>query len=235
MNSITPDKYDSLSASEAIALQKQMREQVNIQPLSTEIKLIGGADISFNKFEETVYAGIIILKYPDMIPVEKVSVIAKTKFPYISGLLAFREVPALLQAWNQLPVKPDVMMLDGQGIAHRRRLGIATHFGLITDVPSLGCAKSRLTGTYTDPENIPFAKSILMDGKEQIGVVLRTKKNCNPIFVSPGHKVGMDQSVSIATQCITKYRIPEPTRLAHLLVNETRIADKKNNISGTLF
>ena len=230
MLTINPDQYDQLTASEAVALQKELRAKVNITALHTPIHFIGGADISFNKFEETVYAGIIILKYPQMIPVDQVSIVATTKFPYISGLLAFREIPALLKAWNKLSQKPDLMVLDGQGIAHERRLGIATHFGLITGIPSIGCAKTRLTGAYTGPADIPFAESPLFHKNERIGTVLRTKIKCKPVFVSPGHKVSLEQSVAIIKNCTGKYRIPEPTRLAHLLVNETRIQHKQNTI-----
>ncbi|RQO32078.1 deoxyribonuclease V [Taibaiella sp. KBW10] len=231
---ILPGAYDTLSPSEAIAIQQQMREQIDIRPLESPIKYIGGSDISFNKYEDTVYAGIIVLTYPDMVPVERVTVITETKFPYISGLLAFREIPALLLAWDQLKIRPDVMVLDGQGIAHQRRTGIATHFGLLKDVPTIGSAKSRLTGIYTEPENVVFAQEPLMHQKEQIGIVLKTKLNCKPIFVSPGHKVGMQQSVDIIKNCSRKYRIPEPTRLAHLLVNEARIRAKEGD-HNTLF
>ncbi len=230
MDPIHPDQYEQLTPSQAIALQKQLRQQIDITELSTPIHLIGGADISFNKFEETVYAGIIVLKYPEMIPVDSVSVVATTRFPYISGLLAFREIPALLKAWNTLVQKPDVMVLDGQGIAHERRLGIATHFGLLTDTPSIGCAKTRLTGTYTEPADLPFSESALYHKNERIGTVLRTKLKCKPVFISPGHKISIDQSVSIIKHCTRKHRIPEPTRLAHLLVNEKRIQHKENPI-----
>ncbi len=230
MATINPGQYDQLTASEAVALQKELRAQVNISPLNSPIRLIGGADISFNKFEETVYAGIIVLKYPQMIPVDRVSILATTRFPYISGLLAFREIPALLKAWDKLIQKPDVMILDGQGIAHERRLGIATHFGLITDIPALGCAKTRLTGTYDEPADDPFSESPLFHKHERIGTVLRTKLKCKPVFVSPGHKVSIEQSVAIIKNCTRKYRIPEPTRLAHLLVNEARVQHKENNV-----
>ncbi|WP_114790805.1 deoxyribonuclease V [Niabella yanshanensis] len=230
MEFISPDQYDQLTASEAVALQKELRTKINITALNIPIRFIGGADISFNKFEETVYAGIIILKYPEMIPVDRVSIVATTSFPYISGLLAFREIPALLKAWNKLDQKPDVMVLDGQGIAHERRLGIATHFGLLTDTPSIGCAKTRLTGTYIEPADNPFAESPLFHKHERIGTVLRTKLKCKPVFVSPGHKVSIEQSVAIIKNCTRKYRIPEPTRLAHLLVNDIRILHKENNI-----
>ncbi len=231
MRHIDPDQYDQLTPAEAVALQKELSAHINITALDTPIRLIGGADISFNRFEETVYAGIIVLKYPEMLQVDRVSIAATTRFPYISGLLAFRELPALLKAWNQLTRKPDVMVLDGQGIAHGRRLGIATHFGLITDTPSIGCAKTRLTGTYIEPADSPFAESPLLHRQERIGTVLRTKLKCKPVFVSPGHKLNMAQSVAIVKNCTRKHRIPEPTRLAHLLVNEARIQHQENNNS----
>ncbi|GAB3432011.1 deoxyribonuclease V [Niabella aquatica] len=234
MEIIHPGSYELLSAAEAIQIQKKMREQINLRPFKGAIHYIGGADISFNKFEDTVYGGIVILKYPEMTIVKNVSVVAQTKFPYISGLLAFREVPALLMAWNKLDIKPDLMVLDGQGIAHERRMGIATHFGLLTDVPSIGCAKSRLTGTFEDPPDTVFGSSPLMHKSEQVGVALRTKVNCNPVFVSPGHKISIEQSVDIIKHCTRKHRIPEPTRLAHLLVNEVRIGHKTIN-RNTLF
>ncbi len=223
---IPPSNYDQLTPAEAIALQHEMRKCINLTSLNKEIKLIGGADISFNKYEEQVYAGITVLNYPSMNIVSKVTVKAIAKFPYISGLLAFREVPALLKAWEQLPLKPDVMILDGQGIAHERRLGIATHFGLLTDVPSIGCAKSKLTGSYKDPPNKRFANSPLIHQSEQVGVALRTKINCKPVYISPGHKVSLEQSLEIIKNCTLKHRIPEPTRLAHLLVNDVRVKDK---------
>jgi len=226
--------YDHLSPAEAIAIQQEMREQVNLQPLDIQPRYVGGADISFNKYEDTVYAGIIVLKYPGMEQVGQVTIISKTQFPYISGLLAFREVPALLLAWDQLKIKPDVMILVGQGIAHERRMGIATHFGLLKDVPAIGCAKSRLTGTYKEPANIVFGEEPLIHQQEQVGVALRTKLNCKPVFVSPGHKVSIRQSVEIIKHCTRKYRIPEPTRLAHLLVNDARIR-AKNNTQYNLF
>ncbi|WP_428330782.1 deoxyribonuclease V [Mucilaginibacter sp.] len=223
-----PSAYESLTAEQAIAYQHQLRKQIEIKPLNTPIKIIGGADISFNKFSEIVYAGIVLFKYPELTLINQVTAICKTKFPYISGLLAFREVPALLQAWEKLPVKPDVMVLDGQGIAHERRTGIATHFGVLTNTPSIGCAKSRLAGRYTEPGNELFDQSPIYDKGELIGIALRSKKNCNPIYVSPGHHISMEQSVEVIKNCIRGYRIPEPTRQAHLLVNKIRIADGEN-------
>lgn len=225
---ILPKEYEKLSPEDAIALQMEMRKSINITPLNKEFKLIGGADISFNKHEEQVYAGIIVLAYPSMKIVSQVAVKAFTKFPYISGLLAFREIPALLKAWEQLQQKPDVMILDGQGIAHERGVGIATHFGLLTDIPAIGCAKSKLYGNYRQLENERFAVSPLLKKEETIGFALRTKVNCKPVYISPGHKVSIAQSLEIVKNCSLKYRIPEPTRLAHLLVNEARVKDMEN-------
>ncbi|WP_300604726.1 deoxyribonuclease V [Niabella sp.] len=220
---ITPEFYDNLTPSEAVALQKELRKKIDLSPLTKPIRYIGGADISFNKFETTVYAGIVVLKYAEMVVQAHASVTCTVAFPYISGLLAFREVPALLKAWEALTLKPDVLVLDGHGIAHPRRLGIATHFGLVMNQPTIGCAKTRLTGVYQEPGNHRFDQSPLWDKQEKIGAVLRTKPNCNPVFVSPGHKVGMEQSLEIITRCCGKYRIPEPTRLAHMLVNQERV------------
>ncbi|WP_018626494.1 deoxyribonuclease V [Niabella aurantiaca] len=220
---ITPEFYDNLTPSEAIAIQHELRERIDLTSFPGPVRYIGGADISFNKYETTVYAGIVVLKYPQMVVQTHASVTCTVQFPYISGLLAFREVPALLKAWEQLTLKPDILVLDGHGIAHPRRLGIATHFGIIKDQPTIGCAKTRLTGVYQEPGNHRFDQSPLFHKQEQIGSVLRTKPNCNPVFVSPGNKVSMEQSLEIIKACCGRYRIPEPTRLAHLLVNQERV------------
>jgi deoxyribonuclease V len=220
-----PADYEHLTSAQAIAYQQELRMQVKIEPLEKPIRIIAGADISFNKYEETVYAGIVLFKYPQLEVIDTAWAISRTSFPYISGLLSFREVPALLDAWNKLDIKPDLLVLDGQGIAHERRLGIATHFGLIADVPTIGSAKSRLRGKYEEPANEVFAQSAMYDGDEVIGTALRSKKKCNPIFVSPGHRVSMAQSVEIIKNCVRSYRIPEPTRQAHILVNKIRTDD----------
>lgn len=231
-----PSDYEHLTPAQAIAYQHELRKQVNIRPLDKPIKVIAGADISFNKYSDIVYAGIVLFSYPDLKIIGQSTAISKTTFPYISGLLAFREVPALLDAWNKLIIKPDVLVLDGQGIAHGRRLGIATHFGLITHTPTIGSAKSRLIGKYEEPGAKQFAQSPMYDKGELIGIALRSKKKCNPIYISPGNLVSMEQSVEIIKNCIRGYRIPEPTRQAHLLVNKIRIENGENlNNQFTLF
>jgi len=228
---ISAEEYESLSPAQAIELQNELRKQIRIEPLTKPIQTIAGADISFNKYEETVYAGIIVLSFPDLQEVAKSTVISKTSFPYIPGLLSFREVPSLLKAWDQLKIKPDLMVLDGQGIAHPRRMGIATHFGLVTDTPAIGCAKSLLTGKFEALAEAAGSESLIYDGEEVIGAALRTKNKVNPVFISPGHRINLQQSLEIIKRCVAGYRIPEPTRKAHLLVNQVRkqnMGDKRS-------
>jgi deoxyribonuclease V len=233
---INPAGYEKFTAAQAIAYQQELRKQISIKPLNKEIKIIGGSDISFNKYEETVYAGIVLFNYPDLRIIGTATAISRTSFPYISGLLAFREVPALLDAWNKLEIKPDVLVLDGQGIAHERRLGIATHFDLVTGATTIGSAKSRLAGKYEEPGNKAFSQSPMYDKGEMIGVALRSKKNCNPIYISPGNNISMEQSVEVIKNCIRGYRIPEPTRQAHMLVNKIRVENgNKPNQQFDLF
>ena len=226
---IEPSLYETLTAAKAIAYQRELRINLNVKAFDKPITIIGGSDISFNKYSEVVYAGIIIFSYPELKVLERSTVISRTKFPYISGLLAFREVPALLEAWDKLKVKPDVLVLDGQGIAHERRLGIATHFGIIANTPTLGCAKSRLAGRYEEPANEIFAESPMYDKGEFIGTALKTKRNCKPVFISPGNMINMQQSIDLIKNCVKGFRIPEPTRQAHILVNQVRVNDMEGS------
>ena len=229
-----PD-YSALSPAAAVALQMQMREKINLQPFNGSIKLIGGAEISFNKFDNNVRVAIAVLSFPDFKTVGTSLAVEKGTFPFISGLVSFRQLPALIRAWNQLDVKPDVVILHGQGIAHKYRTGIAVHFGLITGAPAIGCAHSNLTGHFKEPENKQFATSPLTDASEQIGVVFRAQINCKPLFVSPGNKITLSQSVEIIKQCIREHCTPEPMRIANEVLKNKKI--KKNNSTDqpTLF
>lgn len=231
--SANPSSWD-LTPSEAIELQKQLRRQIEITPYEGPIQYIGGADISFNKYSPTVFAGFVVLDAKTLEVVDSASAVLDVSFPYIPGLLSFREIPPLLQAWKGLRIKPDVMVFDGQGIAHPRRLGIASHAGLILDLPSIGCAKSLLTGVYKEPAIEAGSLSPLLDrsNKEHIGVVYRTKKNVKPVFVSPGHKIDFITALDILQICVGHYRIPEPTRQAHLFVNEVRLSYLEGNSSS---
>lgn len=215
----------NITPKEAISLQKKLRNEVVFSPLPKDIRYVGGCDLSMNLYSTTVYAGFVVLSYPSLELVDHSVVEDTVLFPYVPGLLSFREIPPLLKAWKKLRVKPDVICVDGVGVAHPRRMGIATHLGLALDVPTIGVAKSLLTGTYEQPDGYKGASSPLYDKyhpEEILGVVLRTKENVKPIFVSPGHKATLSDAERVVRACVRNYRIPEPTRLAHEIVNKYR-------------
>lgn len=222
--------YDQLTIPEATRLQKELREQLLIQERDYQVNTIAGADISFNRFSTTVYAGIVLLSFPELRPLLYSLVRREVRFPYVPGYLAFREAPALLDAWEQLPVKPDVLVVDGHGIAHPRRMGIAAHFGALSGQPSIGCAKKLLYGTFTEPGPEQGAYTAILDKEEVIGTVLRTKTNVKPVFVSPGHRIDIRGSLSLIAQCTVRHRLPEPTRLAHETVNRFRLGELQQGI-----
>lgn len=230
--------YEGLSIPEATQIQNELRKKINIseqkllfgRDLETAliptdafyINTIGGADISLNLYSTTVYAGIVLLSFPQLQPIAYSLVKAETRFPYVPGYLAFREVPALLKVWEQMPQKPDVLIVDGHGIAHPRRMGIAAHFGAVTGQPSMGCAKNMLCGKFQEPAPEKNSYTTILDKGEAIGYAYRSKNNTAPVYISPGHLLGMQNSLDIIPLCLGKYRIPEPTRLAHEVVNRFR-------------
>jgi deoxyribonuclease V len=218
----------SLAPREAVELQKRLRGQVRLAPLKKKIETIAGADISFNKFDPVVYAGVVVLRLPTLEVVEESGVVSETKFPYVPGLLSFRETPSVLEAWARLKTEPDALMLDGQGYAHPRRFGIACHVGLLIERPTLGCAKSVLVGRYEEPGEERGSRAPLVDPKtgETIGAALRTKTRVQPIYVSAGHLIDLDDAVKLTLRCDGGYRQPEPTRRAHLLVNALRRGER---------
>jgi len=215
--------YEHISMAEAKQIQQDLREQVDITEQSFEVKYIGGADISLNLYSPVIYAGIILLSYPQLKPVAYSLVRSETRFPYVPGYLAFREVPALLTAWKQMLQKPDVLVVDGHGIAHPRRMGIATHFGVLSGQRSMGCAKNLLYGHYQEPGLLKGDYSAIQGtGNEVIGFAYRSKNKTAPVYVSPGHLMGLQNTLETIRHCTGQYRIPEPTRLAHELVNRFR-------------
>lgn len=214
--------YEGLPIPEATLIQTELRASLDITERSIQVSLIGGADISLNLYSTTIYAGIILLSFPQLHPIAYSLVKAETRFPYVPGYLAFREVPALVKVWEQLQLKPDVLVVDGHGIAHPRRMGIAAHFGTLTGQPSMGCAKKLLFGKYEEPGPVPGDAAPIYDKDEQIGYAFRSKARTAPVFISPGHQLGMRNSLQLIRQCTGRYRIPEPTRLAHELVNRFR-------------
>lgn len=211
-----------ISTREAKQQQKKLRKQINLQPLEQSIETVAGADLSYDKSSDNVYAGFVVLSYPDLAELCRSAVISKVDFPYIPGLLAYRELPPLREAWDQLKIKPDVLVMDGHGIAHPRRMGIATHFGIVMDQPAIGCAKNNLTGNYEEPGSEKGSFNCIEEDGERIGIVLRSRTNVKPIFVSPGHMVSFEDAKSIIMQCLGKYKLPETTRMAHDLVNRLR-------------
>ena len=209
---------------QAIELQKELSSQVQVCPLPIDkVHLIAGADISFNKFSSTIYAGIVVMTFPELKVVEEAWVVTESRFPYIPGLLSFREIPAIAEVWTQLKHLPDVVVLDGQGIAHPRRMGIASHFGLLADCPSIGCAKSVLVGTFDELGNTKGSFANMYHKEEVVGAALRTKTGVKPVYISIGNKITLSDALQIMLRCSNKYRIPEPTRQAHLLVNRIRL------------
>lgn len=225
------------TATEAIALQRQLAPQVITQDdLPDPITTVAGVDAGFEDEGKTTRAAVVVLKFPDLTPIDEALVRQPTRFPYVPGLLSFREVPAVLESLSQLRIEPDVILCDGQGIAHPRRLGIASHLGLLVDRPTIGVAKSRLVGTHTEvpPEKGQWVP--LMDGKERIGAVLRSRTNTKPLFISPGHRVSLETAIDLVLRCTPKYRLPETTRYADKLASSgTRQSALGEAQQGQLF
>jgi len=201
--------------------------RVRHEPLCCATDLVAGGDVSFTPDGRCLIAGWVVwsLKLKDVI--ETAVDLREVTFPYVPGLLSFREAPPLLAAAKKLKTKPDVFMLDGQGLAHPRRFGLACHIGLLMDRPTVGCAKSRLCGRYKEPGPRAGSSCQLIDAGEVIGRVLRTRDGVKPLFISVGHLITLDQAVKLTLRCCTKYRLPEPTRLAHQLVTRRREAEAR--------
>jgi len=220
----------NLSYSSARKVQADLACKVAFERLNKSPKLLAGIDCAFSKDGERIFAAVIVLGRPRFDLVETVCASRKVTFPYIPGLLSFREAPVCLAAVGKLQRQPDLFMIDGQGIAHPRRLGLAAHLGLFLEKPTIGCAKSRLTGTYEEPSLEKGDYSFLKDEKgkqstksETIGAVVRTRKNVKPVFVSVGHKCLLEDAIRVVLDCAVKYRLPEPIRLAHQAVSELKL------------
>lgn len=204
----------NLEPSEAAQIQKQLREQLDLTWDERRVTTIGGVDVSIKP--ETARAAIVVIGFPDLTPIEGVTADAPLVFPYIPGLLSFREGPAVLAAWEKLKAKPDLLMFDGQGIAHPRGIGIASQMGLWLDRPTIGVAKSRLYGTHEEVGPNRGDQAKLVDRKGNvIGTVLRLREKTNPLYVSPGHLIDVEHATDFVLACAAGYRLPEPTRWAH--------------------
>ena len=213
----------SVTPSEAQAIQNRLRAAVRVEPLDVgALRTVAGADLSFDKGSDTVFAGVVVLRLPTMELVEKAGVRTQAVFPYIPGLLSFRETPPILEAWEKLGTRPDALICDGQGLAHPRRFGIACHLGLLLDLPAVGCAKSILTGRHGPVGEAPGDWAPLTDRGEVIGAALRTRAGVSPVYVSVGHRCDLPSAIALVQRCAGPTRVPETTRHAHLFVNALR-------------
>lgn len=209
---------------DAVALQRQLAPRVVLTPgPRIEPRRVAGVDVSHELHGQRLFAAVVVLSWPDLQPVARSSAEAEAWFPYIPGLLSFRELPALLEAFRRLPLRPDLVLVDGQGVAHPRRLGLASHLGLWLDIPTIGCGKNRLCGEHGAPglrkgDRVP----LLVDG-EELGTLLTTRDRVKPLYISPGHLLDLDSAAALTLSCTSRYRLPEPIRCAHQLTNQLRL------------
>jgi deoxyribonuclease V len=216
------DEFD-LTVEEAVARQKALRSRVVLRPpAGFAPRLVAGLDVSMDKGSDVGYAGIVVLALPTLETVEEVAVAVPLPFPYVSGLLSFRELPAVAAAWARLTTRPDVAIFDGQGLAHPRRFGIACHGGLLFDTPALGCAKTILVGSHDPLPPERGARAPLVHRREVVGVAIRLREGVTQVYVSPGHLMDVETAVEVVLSVASGYREPETTRRAHRLVNAVR-------------
>jgi len=203
---------------EAVKVQKSLTKKISFQKLPEKISTIAGFDVSYHYKSNTMIAGVVIIEYPSLKEIEKIFNTRKIDFPYIPGLLSFREAPVVMDLISKYSLNADVNIFDGHGIAHPRGMGLASHIGVLMDITSLGCAKKKLCGEYEEPEMKKGSCTDLYYKNKNIGKVLRTKDNVKPVFISVGNRLNIEELPSFIFSCTTRYRIPEPTRLAHLAV-----------------
>lgn len=207
------------TVAEARVVQEDLRTQVITTDRCGAIRTVAGADVGFEQEGRISRAAVAVLDFPSLVLREQAIARRVTRFPYVPGYLSFREVPVVLAALQRLRKEPDIILCDGQGYAHPRRFGLACHLGVVTGLPTIGVAKSRLVGTH-DP--VPERKGAwvpLMDGDERIGAVLRTRDHVAPLFVSVGHRIGLEHAIEVVLACTPRYRLPETTRQAHRLAS----------------
>ncbi|MDX1497732.1 MAG: deoxyribonuclease V [Salinisphaeraceae bacterium] len=230
MTRIKPLHDWNLTPKQAVQLQKELAQRVVLEDALYTPRYVAGVDVGFEDGGATTRAAVVVLQLETLEPVDQVIARRPTDFPYVPGLLSFREIPTVLKAMEKLTVWPELLLCDGHGIAHPRRLGIASHLGLIADLPSLGVGKSRLCGSH---ESVPDRKGAwvpLQDKGMTIGAVLRSRVGVKPIYISAGHKISLDTAIHTVLRCLTKYRLPETTRLADKLASNRGIT---RNSTGT--
>jgi len=206
-----------VSAKEAIRIQEVLKDQIVLKRNFSKISTIGGGDVAYSKNGNRLFGAIAVLSFPNMEVLDMATVDGKITFPYIPGLLSFREGPILTKTFQRLRIRPAVMIFDGQGIAHPRRMGLASHMGLWLDVPSIGCAKTPLLKEFINPEPTKGSFEWIRQEGKKVGAVLRTKEKVKPLFVSPGHRIDLMTSIQLILESCQGFRIPEPLRRAHLV------------------
>ena len=202
---------------QAIAIQTKLASRVVASPLPTNPQLVAGADVSYSRRTHRVYAAVVVVALPSFDTVETAVVTQPAVFPYIPGLLSFRELPPLIEVFKRLRHCPDVLVCDGQGLAHPRRFGLACRAGLLLDLPSIDCAKTRFVGSHRPVGSMPGSVSSLCLDGDPVGAVMRTRKGVKPVFVSPGHRADIRSAVALVQALATPFRLPEPQRRAHLV------------------
>lgn len=203
-----------VTPAEARRIQSELRGRVERRNRLGAVRLIAGADVALDLVRNRAIAGVVVFRFPGLEEVERASAVRPLTFPYVPGLLSFREAPALLAAFARLRSAPDLLFFDGHGYAHPRRLGIACHLGLLLDRPAIGCAKSLLIGQHRPPALVAGSRAALRDAGETIGVALRTRTGVKPVYISIGHRISLERAVEFALAACDGFRIPRPTRLA---------------------
>lgn len=209
----------NVTPAEAKAIQERLRGLVSARDRLGKFHSVAGVDVGFEAGGKRTRAAVAVLAFPSLKATTEAVATSATSFPYVPGLLSFREIPAIVAALNQLEELPQLILCDGQGYAHPRRFGLACHLGVLTGIPTIGVAKSRLVGTHGRVPRSRGSWVRLMDGNETIGAVLRTRKGVKPVFVSVGHRVSLDTAVELVMRCVTRYRLPETTRAADRLAS----------------
>jgi deoxyribonuclease V len=205
----------NVNAKEAIQIQENLRNHLILKNTFQEVRTIGGGDVAYSKEKDFLFGAVVVLSFPKSEVVYSATAYGKISFPYIPGLLSFREAPILIKAFQKLKTKPDVMIYDGQGIAHPRGIGLASHMGLWFDIPSIGCTKTPLLTDFISPGPLKGSFELIRKEGKEVGAVLRTKDKVKPLFISPGHRIDLQTSIQIILESCQRFRFPEPLRKAH--------------------
>ena len=233
MKALELHRWD-VTPAEALKIQLELRKRVELKDRLPELRYVAGADVALDLERKHAVGGVIVYTFPGLVEVERVAAERGLTFPYVPGLLSFRESPVLIEAFERLRHEPDLIFYDGHGYSHPRRFGITCHLGVLLDRPTIGCAKSRLIGTHAEPASAAGRWTPLRDGEETIGAVLRTRDSVQPIYVSQGHRVSLERTVELVLAVCDGYRVPKPTREADHFVEAAKRGSVEESAQGTL-